>query len=217
MSQPDATTPTDGASALLAAAEKSGDGPRRKARYIPKAKKEETAPADSPAPAAAPAQEAAEKPEPVPAPEDTGGAATATQKPSQPEAEPKAPEAPASSEAPAAETPAPEADDDAAQGGSNSTTDVAFPVTPLRFESVFTRPTHTMDPEMFAMFRQRQEKILKSLANIVKMFLDRKEEYEGAVRTAVAAGFPKDELAKLAVQHDCAPFLEAVLGELPNQ
>jgi outer membrane biosynthesis protein TonB len=206
VSQPDPTTtpPADGANALLAAAEGTGG---RRVRYTPKAKKP---------PTAAP-QQPAEKPEEAPGAEDTSDAASTPQEAAEPVEQTEAPQPPTSTPAPPApDAPRPDAEP-TSENTTNSTTDVAFPATPLRFESVFSKPVHDMDPEMFAMFRQRQDKILKSLANIVNMFLDRKDEYEKAVRTAVAAGFPKGELAKLAVQYDCGPFLEAVLGELPQQ
>lgn len=218
MSQPKPTAPADGAAALIAAAD--GTGGRRK-RYTPSAKTPKAEPS-----VAAP-QEPAQEPEAASAPEETGGTVPAPQAAPQPETKAEPPAPPKQPEQPIAEAPAPDATKptpdppsstpDPPSSTPSSTTDVAFPATPLRFESVFTRPTHTMDPEMYAMVRQRQEKILKSLTNIVKMFLDRKDEYEGAVRTAVAAGFPKDDLVKLAVQYDCGPFLEAVLGEPPPQ
>jgi outer membrane biosynthesis protein TonB len=211
VSQPKPTAPADGAAALIAAAD--GTGGRRK-RYTPSAKTPKAEP-----PVAAP-QEPAQEPETASAPEETGGTVPAPQAAPQPETKAEPPAPPKQPEQPVAEAPAPEATKptpDPPSSTPSSTTDVAFPATPLRFESVFTRPTHTMDPEMYAMVRQRQEKILKSLTNIVTMFLDRKDEYERAVRTAVAAGFPKDDLVKLAVQYDCGPFLEAVLGEPPPQ
>lgn len=195
MSQPEATA-EDGASALLAAANKSGG---RRTRYVPAAKVDKAA-------VAAPtgAQQPADAPEPAPAAQEPAKAPEPAQRPSQPVAE--------APPAPPAQEPPPPAEEQAAESGA----EVAFPAKPLSFESVFTRRTHDMDPEMFAMISQRQVKLLKSLASIVNMFNDRVGEYHKSVTSAVAAGFPKDELARLAITHDCAPVLESILGELPD-
>lgn len=217
MSQPEATPPADGASALLAAAAKT-PGAGRRPRYTPKAKEpkppvETGASSGEPVPAA---QEPPAQPEPAPATKDADAAPSAAQQPTEP---PKpAEEAPAPNSAP--ETPpsssaeTPPQPDPAEKEPPPPTGEVGFPAKPLSFESVFTRKRQPdMDPEMFAMVQQRQMKLLKSLANIVLMFQERREEYDRSVASAVAAGFPKEELAKLAIAHDCAPFLEAALGE----
>lgn len=219
MSQPQPeSTPADGAAALLAAADKTGGG--RRQRYVPAGKKAAKPAADKPAEAAAPQPDAPAAQVPPPAAEpvqetkDTGDATPAAQEaPEPPPAEPV--------EKPKAEAPAspPETPRSGAQAPPpppetpNSSGEVGFPSKPLSFESVFTPRTHDMDPEMFAMVQQRQEKLLKSMANIVKMFNERRGEFDKSVRAAVASGFPKAELVKLAVAHDCLPLLEAALGE----
>lgn len=220
MSQPEeAATPTDGASALLAAADKRST--TRRVRYVPKGK-----------PGAVKPEPADPSQEPAAAPQEPADASAAPQsgdtarqevkppqKPSEDRAETVAPAAPTAKHEPPDAEPKAEAgsereSDDAGPPAPSSTTEVAFPPKQLDLASVFApKPDHGMDPEMFKMVAERQVKLLKSLGNLVNMFNERRGEYENSVRSATAAGFPKAELARLAIAHDCLPFLEAVLGE----